>query len=78
MQKIKIWQVGRTDGGQRDVVSLEEVGDAEAEDLLEDLLVQEPHMLTPSLKLVGRQVETQDGPPTCWGWTKRAVWSYSS
>ncbi len=62
MQKIRIWQVSRSGETHRQVTSLEEVSDAEAEDLLEDLLVQEPDMLMPNLKLVGRQVPTQDGP----------------
>jgi len=62
MQKIKIWQVTKTDDGQRKVASLEEVGDAQAEDLLEGLLVQEPDMLMPNLKLVGRQLGTSGGP----------------
>lgn len=62
MQQVKIWQVGKAGEGTRDVTSLKEVNDAEAEYLLEDLLVQRPAMLMPNLKLVGRQVETSGGP----------------
>ncbi len=62
MQKIQVWQVSKTDGNAQEVKSLGEVAGMEAEDLLEELLVQKPDMLMPNLKLVGRQTPTQGGP----------------
>lgn len=62
MQQIKVWSVNRSDEEKEVVSCLEEVNNAEAEYLLEDLLVREPEMLMPNLQLVGRQTPTGDGP----------------
>ena len=54
-----IWEV---DEATKEAHRLEEAERASAELLLEDVFVENPAMLMPSLELVGRQLQTANGP----------------
>ena len=54
-----IWEV---DEATKDSKRLEEAERTGTEALLEDILVRNPTMLMPGLKLVGRQLQTANGP----------------
>ena len=58
MDEVKIWAV---DGASK-VVPLEAKGQTESEWLLEETIVNNPDLLIPGLKLVGRQTPTEGGP----------------
>ena len=58
MDEVKIWAVH----DDANVVPLASKGRTESESLLEDILVKNPDMLIPGLKLVGRQTPTEGGP----------------
>jgi len=60
--KIKLWSLDKNDHNQLYPVELEEVEKAETESQLEDILVSNPDLLMPGLKLVGRQTMTEGGP----------------
>lgn len=57
MDEIKIWTLD----GERAVPVQPSVG-IDSEERLEEILVQNPHMLIPELTLVGRQTGTEGGP----------------
>ena len=59
MDEFGIWEV---DEETKDSKRLEEAEHTGTEALLEDILVQNPAMLMPGLKLVGRQLQTANGP----------------
>lgn len=61
MEEIKAWAVAEGEG----VLSAEPLASVDrtrTENLLEEVLVQSPHLLGEDLKLVGRQTETTGGP----------------
>ena len=58
MDEVKIWAVN----GASNVVPLESKGETESEWLLEQILVENPNLLIPGLRLVGRQTPTGGGP----------------
>lgn len=60
MQKIKLWRVDES--GQVSAQEVHDVEQVDAEEKLEDLLVQSPQLLMDDLTLIGRQVETSGGP----------------
>ena len=57
MEEIRIWSVD--DSGVRQIESANVM---ESEELLERTLVENPTLLMPGLRLVGRQTPTKDGP----------------
>ena len=58
MEEVKIWAVN----GTSDVVPLEARDRVDTESLLEETLVNNPQLLLPGLRLVGRQTPTDGGP----------------
>ena len=58
MDEVKIWAVD----GDSNVEQLASKGQTETEQLLEGILVKNPDLLIPGLKLVGRQTPTAGGP----------------
>ena len=60
MEELKIWKVDGNDSMR--VSELETTGETETEEQLEDILTKNPDMLDIGLNLVGRQVNTQNGP----------------
>ena len=60
MEELKIWKVDGSDSMR--VSELETTGETETEEQLEDILTKNPDMLDIGLNLVGRQVNTQNGP----------------
>ena len=60
MKKLKIWTVDANDS--LEVSGLETTGEMETENRLEEILTKNPDMLEIGLNLVGRQVNTQNGP----------------
>ena len=58
MDEVRIWAVG----GDSSVVPLQQKDQTDTESLLEDILVRNPHLLIPGLRLVGRQTPTEGGP----------------
>ena len=58
MQEVKIWEIVSSS----EAVPLEARDKVDTEKLLEDTLVNNPEMLIPELKLVGRQTPTEGGP----------------
>jgi hypothetical protein len=62
MIKIKLWSLEKNNGNQLYPVGLEEVEKTETENQLEDILVSNPDLLMPGLKLIGRQTTTEGGP----------------
>jgi hypothetical protein len=61
MQAIQVWSVVHRSGAP-EARALEEVSSAEAEAMLEDILVASPDLLLPGVTLVGRQIPTEGGP----------------
>lgn len=62
MIKVKLWLLDKNDKNQLYPVQLEEVKEAETEKQLENILVSNPDLLMPGLKLIGRQTPTNGGP----------------
>jgi len=62
MIKVKVWSLDKNDDNQLYPVSLEEVKETETEKQLENILVSNPDLLMPGLKLIGRQTPTDGGP----------------
>lgn len=62
MQRVQLWSVGRSERGLH-ARRLDERQSAEAERLLEDLLVSTPDLLGDGLTLVARQLSTEAGIP---------------
>ena len=60
MEELKIWKVDGNDS--LEVSELETTGKTETEEQLENILTENPDMLEIGLNLVGRQVNTQNGP----------------
>ena len=58
MDEVRIWAVG----GDSSVAPLQRKDQTDTEALLEDILVRNPHLLIPGLRLVGRQTPTEGGP----------------
>ena len=58
MDEVKIWSVD----GDSNVEPLASKGQTDTEQLLEETLVQNPDLLLPRLRLVGRQTPTEGGP----------------
>lgn len=59
---MKLWSLNRNDQNQLYPVQLDEVRETETENQLEDILVSNPDLLMPGLKLIGRQTTTDGGP----------------
>lgn len=62
MIKVKLWSLEKNDKNQHFPVSVEEVDKTETEAQLEEILVNNPDLLIPGLKLIGRQTPTEGGP----------------
>lgn len=62
MQRVQLWSVSASDIGPR-AKRLDERQNAEAERMLEDLLVSSPELLGDGLTLVARQLTTESGIP---------------
>ena len=62
MIKVKLWSLDKNDQNQLYPVHLDEVEETETEKQLEDILVSNPDLLMPGLKLIGRQTTTEGGP----------------
>lgn len=62
MKEIKLWEITQNHGSKPTVTPLMSVINTETENLLEEILVHNPDLLLPDLKLVGRQTETAGGP----------------
>ena len=60
MKRIQLWSVGK-DGEAVSAVPVDEIANAETEQLLEEIVVASPELLEPGLKLIGRQVPTDGG-----------------
>jgi hypothetical protein len=60
--KVKLWSLNKDDQNQLYPVHLDEVRETETEKQLEDILVRNPDLLMPGLKLIGRQTTTDGGP----------------
>ena len=58
MDEVRIWAVG----GDSSVAPLQRKDQTDTEALLEDILVRNPQLLIPGLRLVGRQTPTEGGP----------------
>ena len=58
MDEVRIWAVD----GDSSVVPLERKDQTDTESMLEEILVRNPDLLIPGLKLVGRQTPTEGGP----------------
>ncbi|MCY4375542.1 MAG: endonuclease NucS [Spirochaetaceae bacterium] len=58
MDEVRIWAVG----GDSSVAPLQRKDQTDTESLLEEILVRNPHLLIPGLRLVGRQTPTEGGP----------------
>jgi RecB family endonuclease NucS len=61
MIKVKLWLLDKNEKNQLHPVQLEEVGETETEKQLENILVNNPELLMPGLKLIGRQTPTDRG-----------------
>ncbi len=62
MEEIKLWAIKRNECGEIEAESVSGVSREEAENELEELLVNTPSLLMPNLRLVGRQTPTAGGP----------------
>ena len=61
MEEIRLWKVS----GSKDsptVTDISSVAQTQTEEMLEEVLVRSPSLLSDGLKLVGRQIETRGGP----------------
>lgn len=62
MKTIKLWAVRKGESANLSVGPVASIENTETEELLEQLLVQEPELLMEGLTLVGRQLPTAGGP----------------
>ncbi len=60
--KVKLWSLGKDDNNNIIPVSVDEIDKTETENQLENILVNNPELLMPGLRLVGRQTPTEGGP----------------
>jgi hypothetical protein len=61
MEEIRLWKVS----GPQDsptITDISSVAQTQTEEMLEEVLVKSPNLLSDGLKLVGRQIETRGGP----------------
>jgi hypothetical protein len=61
MEEIRLWKVN----GPKDsptITDISSVAQTQTEEMLEEILVKSPNLLSGGLKLVGRQIETRGGP----------------
>jgi|ERR1700719_1962461 len=60
MEEIRLWKVS----GPKDsptITDVSSVAQTQTEEMLEEVLVKSPNLLSGGLKLVGRQIETRGG-----------------
>ncbi|NLJ34546.1 MAG: DUF91 domain-containing protein, partial [Firmicutes bacterium] len=62
MLKVKLWSLDKAGDDQLRPIPMPELKETETECQLEDILVSNPDLLLPGLKLVGRQMATEGGP----------------
>jgi len=62
MIKVKLWSLDKNEKSEIYPAPLEEVDKTETENQLESILVNNPELLMPGLKLIGRQTPTEGGP----------------
>ena len=62
MKEIKLWEIKHENKDGPPVKPLKSVKQTETENLLEEIIVGYPDLLSDGLKLVGRQTETPRGP----------------
>ena len=60
MEEIKLWKID-TNGNPK-AMCVETIAETSTERLLEDVLTSSPDLLTPNLRLIGRQTDTSGGP----------------
>ncbi len=62
MQEIRLWSLEKIAEAKLKAVSVAAIRNTKTEEMLEELLVDQPELLLPGLTLVGRQVPTKGGP----------------
>ncbi|NLK00710.1 MAG: DUF91 domain-containing protein [Clostridia bacterium] len=62
MIRLKLWSLDQDGDNHISPVPVEEIDQTETENQLESILVRNPELLMPGLKLVGRQTPTEGGP----------------
>lgn len=62
MIKVKLWSLDKDEKNNIIPISVEEIDKTETENELETILVSNPELLMPGLKLIGRQTPTEGGP----------------
>jgi len=62
VEEIKLWKIVTQQDAKPRALPVENVTETTTEELLEEVLTGAPDLLMPSLRLVGRQTETQGGP----------------
>ena len=64
--KVKLWSLDKAGDDQLRPIPMPELKETETECQLEDILVSNPDLLLPGLKLVGRQMAAEGGPWIYW------------